>query len=94
MAWIENWIADRYTTIAFPGYKSQTLRIDAGIPQGLLLSPILFLFYNLELLEICDKPGQGISAIGFVDNINILIYRKTTEKNTKKLEYNHKNYIK
>ena len=52
------------------------------------------LFYNSELLEIYNRPDQGISAIGFVDDINILIYRKSTEENTRKLEHIHKDYIK
>ena len=56
--------------------------------------PQFFLFYNSKLLEIYNKPGQKILTIGFINNINILIYRKSIEENTRKLKYIYKNYIK
>jgi len=52
----------------------------------LSLSPILFLFYNLELLDICQHLKKGLLAIGFADNINILVYSKLTESNCQILE--------
>ena len=31
IAWIKNWIINKYTIIVFPGYKSQIFKIDAEI---------------------------------------------------------------
>lgn len=43
--------------------------VQTGLPQGSPIStispisPILYLFYNADLLEICDRPGTNISAV-------------------------------
>ena len=59
-----------------------------SIPQGSPLSPILFLFYNAELLEVCQEPGQ-VSNIGFVDDCNLLVWGPTTEGNCELLARVH-----
>ena len=58
-----------------------------GIPQGSTLSPILFLFFASTLLP--DLEGKGVTAMGFVDDSNILAYGKSTEGNCRKLEAAH-----
>ena len=54
--------------------------------QGSLISPILYLFYNADLLGICERPGITTSALCFVDDINVLACGKSTEENCKTLE--------
>src|SRR6187402_1977695 len=60
-----------------------------GVPQGSPLSPILFLFYNSELLELCQRPKEGLLAIGFADDVNMLAYSSSTENNCQILEAGH-----
>jgi hypothetical protein len=60
--------------------------VNAGVPQGSLLSPILFLFYNVELLEIYNRSRVRIARIGFVDDINILAYSPSIDSNCQQLE--------
>src|SRR5277367_4995198 len=73
--WISNWtqsfLTDRETTLAFQGGVSESKSVTNGIPQGSPVSPILFLFYNEELVRKCNDYGRA-SAIGFVDDINML----------------------
>ena len=45
------------------------INVNTGIPQGSPLSPILYLFYNADLVEIGQNTGALIT--GFVDDINI-----------------------
>ena len=54
-----------------------------GYPAG--LSPVIHfhLYYNADLLEICDRPGKHTSAIGFVDDANILHMEKAPRKTAK-----------
>jgi hypothetical protein len=50
------------------------------------LSPILFLFYISELLKIYNRLKEGLSAIGFADDVNLLVYSQSTETNCQTLE--------
>ena len=63
--------------------EERTANVD--IPQSSPLSPILYLFYNADLLEIYNNIRLRTSATEFVDDVNILIYSELTEKNCEKL---------
>lgn len=56
------------------------------ILQGSPLSPILYLFYNADLLDMCDDIRLRTSTTGFVDDVNILTYSESTEQNCRTLE--------
>jgi len=79
-------MTDRRTTLVIQGSETEAFPVPAEVPQGLPLSPILFLFYNSELLNLCQRPKEGLSAISFTDNINILAYSRLTESNCHILE--------
>jgi hypothetical protein len=42
---------------------------------------ILFLFYNVELLEIYNASRIRTFRIGFIDDVNILAYSHSIERN-------------
>jgi hypothetical protein len=50
------------------------------------MSPILYLFYNADLLEDCEDIGLRTSAIGYIDDVNIMATSETAEENCRKLE--------
>ena len=87
--WVQAFMTDRTTTLVIQGQESEPFSVEAGVPQGSTLSPILFLFYNAELLDICNQPQQRLSAVGFADDINILTYGRSTEINCHTLEHIH-----
>jgi hypothetical protein len=58
------------------------------------LSPILFLFYISELLKIYNWSKEGLSAIGFADDVNLLAYSQSTETNCQVLEEAHTKLLK
>ena len=52
--WMANWVgsflSDRSTTLALNNRASAPIAMTTGIPQGLLISPILYLFYNADFV--------------------------------------------
>ena len=63
------------------GVESETFAIKAGLPQGSPLSPILFLLYIEELFGLASRPNLGVYTIGFVNDLNLLAYSKSTKQN-------------
>ena len=57
-------------------------QITTGIPQGSPLSPILYLFYNLDLIDgYINRTDLDTVATGFVDDIGLLTVGDSTEGN-------------
>ena len=79
--WVESFLQDRQSTIQIVFEESDLRPVQSGIPQGSPISPILYLFFNEELVRICNGFGLQSSAIGFVDDINILTWSNSTERN-------------
>lgn len=58
--WIESFLSNRATRLSMTGVLSELFRTPTGIPQGLLISLILFLIYNtLRDPELPKDPGNG-----------------------------------
>jgi len=67
-------------------FESSIEKVDLGIPQGSPISLILYLFYNADLLEESEDISLSITPMGFVDDISLLIYSKSTKRNVRNLE--------
>jgi len=63
--------------------------INADISQRFLISLILFLFFNASLIEKCEALRIKIEVLDFVNDINILVYDKFTEKICRTLSKAH-----
>lgn len=59
----------------------EKINVSIKISQNLPLSPILFLFYHALLLDNL-KTIRYISVVDFIDNVTILIERKTCKENS------------
>ena len=53
------------------------------------MSPILFLFFNAPLIEECSKLKLNLQVGGFVDDVHLLAYGKSTEANCATLKTAH-----
>ena len=84
--WTKSFLSERFTSIRIADFISKAERIATGIPQGSPISPILYLFYNADLLDKCQDISISTDPIGFVDDINILTFSQSIEKNCRNLE--------
>jgi hypothetical protein len=86
---IASFLRERRTRIAYPGYTSEWINTNTGIPQGSPLSPILFLFFISELLERFQDPEQGTLGVGFVDDTNLITWGESAADNCRRLTTAH-----
>ena len=89
LQWTTSFLADRQTSLVLGRRQSATQQASTGIPQGSPVSPILFLFFNKDLVNFCARSTGKVSGIGFGDDVNILVVGKDTESNCRTLERVH-----
>ena len=91
--WLSSWIlsfcTSCSTTLVFDDSESSAIPIHCGVPQGSPLSPILFLFYISELHETVHSSSTGVSALGFADDTNLLVFGHSLKSNLLKLKNTH-----
>src|SRR5579859_7940487 len=68
--------------LRFNGVESERICTNVGVPQGSEISPILYLFYNVDLLDI---PGICRLSLGFMDDIVYGVQGESDEENPKEL---------
>ena len=66
MSWFQNYLTDRTQAVVIKGEKSSEKRIPAGVPQGSVLGPLLFLIFINDI-------GYSIESIIklFADDISM-----------------------
>lgn len=67
VSWIENFCSQRQATLSVNGESTNLTALEhAGLSQGSPLSPILFLFFNADLVQEPINKNKG--SIAFIDN--------------------------
>ncbi|EAQ84812.1 hypothetical protein CHGG_08826 [Chaetomium globosum CBS 148.51] len=78
--WIDAFCSKRTATIAVNGFTSGRQELpQAGLPQGSPLSPVLFLFFNADLVQ--HKIDANGGAITFVDDYTAWVTGPSAESN-------------
>ena len=55
--WIKSYLNSRSQTVFFDGKTSACLNISHGVPQGSVLTSILFVLYTADISSIADHHG-------------------------------------
>jgi hypothetical protein len=88
--WINNFLFDHFTTFAVNQKMIESFSMQIKISQRFSFFSILYLFYNVDLLKMCNKFETNTRFLEYVDDVNILIYKKSIEKKCRNLERMHK----
>ena len=75
--WLKGFLHNRQANVKFCDAMSGTRTMKQGLPQGSVLSPILFVFYINELADIL--PESVLSTL-FADDVGILATSRDREK--------------
>jgi predicted HicB family RNase H-like nuclease len=89
IAWIDNFMQNKYTTLKINKYSTLINLIKIEISQNSFISLVLYLFYNANILKIFERFKYKITIINFVNNINILTYDINITNNCKTLKKTH-----
>ncbi len=85
LRWIEAFCSERTATIQVNGHSSKAQSLpQAGLPQGSPLSPVLFLFFNADLVQRRIDSHGG--AIPFIDDYNAWVVGPTAHSNREAIE--------
>ena len=87
--WTKSFLENRATSISLGQKTSPMEPAMTGIPQGSPISPVLFLFFNGPLIEELAKLKQKMQVGGFVDDVHLLAYSKSTATNCLELKQAH-----
>ena len=85
LKFVKNFLRNWHIMITINYYMMMKCSVNINILQNFLLSSILYLFYNMNLLKTCDNIKLRISFTDFINDINILIYEKFMKHNCKVL---------
>ncbi len=81
---IQNFCANRTATVTINGEIScKTALAQARLPQGSPLSPILYLFFNAELVQGVINKNKG--SIAFIDDFTVWVTSLSIGENLNKI---------
>jgi len=85
LEFVKNFLKDRCIMITIDDYMMMKCSVNINILQDFLLSLILYLFYNVNLLKACDNIKLKTNFTDFVNDINILTYKEFMKCNCRVL---------
>ena len=76
--WFKSYLEDRLQRVDIQGQRSGPVRLDCGVPQGLVLCPQLFSLYIAPLARIIRK--HGLDYYFFADEGQIYLFMEPVQR--------------
>jgi len=72
-SWLESYLTGRSQKVVIGGEESSTSKTNAGVPQGSILGPLLFLIFINDIVQVVENPiylfADDASLIKIFNNI-------------------------
>jgi ribonuclease HI len=82
--WVQEFCTGRRASVVVNGFASEVEDLpQSGLPQGSPLAPILFLFFNADLVQSPVKEG---GSMAFVDDYTAWVVGTSANRNTRKIQ--------
>lgn len=72
IGWMQSFLTNKWVELVIDGYINPKQKVETGIPQGLPVSPILFLIYISGMFSQLEEKLPGITYISFVNDLSFL----------------------
>ena len=82
--WVQVWLSNRLAWVKVEGVRSRARRFQQGLPQGSVLSPLLFLVYINDLVEELAAGEVQVSA--FADDLAVWSTSRTVGEGRRRLQ--------
>ena len=82
--WLNCFLSDRQAKVQFANETSRVRPMRQGLPQGSVLSPLLFIFFINNLAEILPEDAQ---VAMFADDVTLLATHRVKEKAEEQLQH-------
>jgi retron-type reverse transcriptase len=82
---VNSFFTDRKVQLVIDGYTCSSKEVEAGLPQGSLISLILFVIYISGFFDYIEEKIP-ISILFFADNIDIIAIENSIRDIIKTLE--------
>ena len=80
--WLQTYLSNRTQEVRFTDHKSGKTEVQAGVPQGSVLGPILFIALTSDLVEHL----KDCVVKAYADDTQLIVTGKTTQEVKEKLE--------
>jgi hypothetical protein len=71
--WCSTFLSERRVFLSFNGQTNHQCPVSTGIPQGSLVSPILFLLYLCPLFNTLNTIHPNIWSPSYIDNVALVV---------------------
>jgi hypothetical protein len=93
LRWVDSFLSDQRSMLVIDGWTGETHAIQAGLPQGSPVSPVLFILSISALFQWLEDRHSSLHAISFVDDIGLVVWCDELEEGTRQLEHIAKDTI-